>query len=1062
MSFGIKAVQNGVTLAAGTSTHPAPITVAVGDLLYLSFTGTSSSYDWSETVVPAGSHTVISSRTSPAPTVIVDLDGEGYTFQLVDDALNVYTLDVVTPSETSTVTPTGVVTYVTNIASLRTFSGGASNATAIVRCYSVAGDGGGGIFIWRIVDATNLLPSDDNGLNILVAAVTSGWWERQYSGIIDPRWFGAKADDGVAVTDAVLTSGSAVMTSASASFSAADIGKLVAVECAWSAATGTVSTVSASAATGTFTATALSPYIVGAGTSWLTQLFVGMQLRCTGAWGAGVTVTVVKITDDTHAIVNFRASFTASGLTLSRYYMTGAGTSFTTELTEGQGVIISGTQYWVGPIDSNTRCGLLKSYSGGTVVSSSASGLTLYRKTVFEANILTVNSAHSVNLDANAPANASGAMAFWATNSYTAWVSALAVLPTSLHLVGEQCVKGGALDPGNWPLRVEGEGWSQLSGQNGFMSASLSCTQPIDGSVLRVFGGYDGFKTSATSYRKLQLRHMAIIGTGRLGTKGVYPTGGDPACNSNENVFDNTCVFNFEDGWRLVNSLESRAFVPFSAMSCINGINVYDAVTNSQISVKAEGNYRNLYVQSGTGITFSGTIQDAFYGIALCPLIAGLDEIIFKEMHVEGNQDSWLINVPAFGVSRMMLGDGFHDFSENTFYVRTTGFAILAKLDIGGASKVPYYWIAPAFNNRWNLSGDGYLSVDAGAAAIKLSDYNGVYETAGIGETLINNAGVVTVDWTLGNPHSITLVANITDLQLPTKAPLGAYVTFKFKQDGSGERTVVFNAGYKGDIRVDPLGQRVTVMTFYQESAGVWQKCYGTGNSCNTIRTGNDGAWTMHNSTGTEANVLRAGGDGAIQLGDDTAVTGTTIAVKARGSITDTIDGVAVRVEAASYVQYNKIRYGLKNALAATTSTMSELTNQTPAANGTQQWSPSLDLVGQGWHTGGTPSSVECRWQMYCVPIQSAGATLPDMEWRLQGLIGSGIGTSPLRVRMDNDGTLKWAFNNVAPTATQTGYSVTNPTTDRALNVTGDTLAQGLQVLGTLIADLIAKGVISA
>ena len=39
-------------------------------------------------------------------------------------------------------------------------------------------------------------------------------------------------------------------------------------------------------------------------------------------------------------------------------------------------------------------------------------------------------------------------------------------------------------------------------------------------------------------------------------------------------------------------------------------------------------------------------------------------------------------------------------------------------------------------------------------------------------------------------------------------------------------------------------------------------------------------------------------------------------------------------------------------------------------------------------------------------------------------------------------------------------YAVTNPSTDRALNVTGDTLAQGLAVLGTLIADLQAAGIL--
>lgn len=51
-------------------------------------------------------------------------------------------------------------------------------------------------------------------------------------------------------------------------------------------------------------------------------------------------------------------------------------------------------------------------------------------------------------------------------------------------------------------------------------------------------------------------------------------------------------------------------------------------------------------------------------------------------------------------------------------------------------------------------------------------------------------------------------------------------------------------------------------------------------------------------------------------------------------------------------------------------------------------------------------------------------------------------------------------FFGVAPTAISSTYTVTNPSTDRALNVTADTLAQGLAVLGTLIADLKTKGLI--
>jgi len=49
------------------------------------------------------------------------------------------------------------------------------------------------------------------------------------------------------------------------------------------------------------------------------------------------------------------------------------------------------------------------------------------------------------------------------------------------------------------------------------------------------------------------------------------------------------------------------------------------------------------------------------------------------------------------------------------------------------------------------------------------------------------------------------------------------------------------------------------------------------------------------------------------------------------------------------------------------------------------------------------------------------------------------------------------AFHGLTPAA-RPDYTVTNPSTDRALNVTADTLAQGLAVLGTVIADLIAIG----
>ena len=69
------------------------------------------------------------------------------------------------------------------------------------------------------------------------------------------------------------------------------------------------------------------------------------------------------------------------------------------------------------------------------------------------------------------------------------------------------------------------------------------------------------------------------------------------------------------------------------------------------------------------------------------------------------------------------------------------------------------------------------------------------------------------------------------------------------------------------------------------------------------------------------------------------------------------------------------------------------------------------------------------------------------------------IGTTRGAVNISKSGgTL--GFYGVTAVARSSAYTVANPTTDRALDVTGDTLAQVAQVLGTLIADLQLTGII--
>lgn len=73
------------------------------------------------------------------------------------------------------------------IASLRLAVSG-KNEAVLVQSFSTSGDGGGGQFIKRL----GTPPADDGGVNIVPTGVTTFWYQRQYSGALDVRWFGAR------------------------------------------------------------------------------------------------------------------------------------------------------------------------------------------------------------------------------------------------------------------------------------------------------------------------------------------------------------------------------------------------------------------------------------------------------------------------------------------------------------------------------------------------------------------------------------------------------------------------------------------------------------------------------------------------------------------------------------------------------------------------------------------------------------------------------------------------------------------------------------------------------
>lgn len=78
---------------------------------------------------------------------------------------------------------------VKNIAELKTRKG-TSESTVEVLGYYTEGDGGGGTFYW---DNTST-ETDNEGTIISVSTISTGRWKRNYNGVLNVKWFGAKGD----------------------------------------------------------------------------------------------------------------------------------------------------------------------------------------------------------------------------------------------------------------------------------------------------------------------------------------------------------------------------------------------------------------------------------------------------------------------------------------------------------------------------------------------------------------------------------------------------------------------------------------------------------------------------------------------------------------------------------------------------------------------------------------------------------------------------------------------------------------------------------------------------
>jgi len=182
------------TLNAAGAQHPAPVDIEVGLLCQLSLVGASTTtYRWTLTK-PGGSSSVLSSTTSSGPSFLPDVEGGSYSIHLFDINENEYILDIVTPTSGGGGGGGGGgsigSTYASYAAVRAVAAISAPAASAImVACRETDNDGAGGIFAYDAADTT----SADNDGTILVGNAGERY-KRIFSGSLDIRWFGGKAD----------------------------------------------------------------------------------------------------------------------------------------------------------------------------------------------------------------------------------------------------------------------------------------------------------------------------------------------------------------------------------------------------------------------------------------------------------------------------------------------------------------------------------------------------------------------------------------------------------------------------------------------------------------------------------------------------------------------------------------------------------------------------------------------------------------------------------------------------------------------------------------------------
>lgn len=217
-----------------------------------------------------------------------------------------------------------------------------------------------------------------------------------------------------------------------------------------------------------------------------------------------------------------------------------------------------------------------------------------------------------------------------------------------------------------------------------------------------------------------------------------------------------------------------------------------------------------------------------------------------------------------------------------------------------------------------------------------------------------------------------------------------------------------------------------------------------------TIKTADAaGTWalTLPANDGDSGQVLQTDGSGVASW--------ATVSASPGGSDTQIQFNDSSAFGGDADLVYNKttnLLSAINAGIGATSTASLLLTNTTAAAAGAQQWSPAIQLTGQGWKTAATAASQTVDWRIENIPVQGSSAPTTVLSFSPQVNAGGFAGG----FQIGSSSATPWTVNSTADelrtaaTTSTSGIRLGTNSGNTWLGGTGTTARLGLNVNGTI------------